>query len=71
MDVVQAFLTVPDVLLLDEPVSGQDVASQREFIDMVNTLNREHGVYCLVAIVVGYWLYVRKTYGPLIAKESR
>jgi len=45
--VVQAFLTTPDVLLLDEPISGQDMASQLVFIEMVNCLNREHGVTIL------------------------
>jgi len=45
--VVQAFLTTPDVLLLDEPISGQDMASQLAFIEMVNRLNREHGVTIL------------------------
>ena len=45
--VVQAFLTIPDVLLLDEPISGQDMASQRTFIEMVNSLNRDHGVAVL------------------------
>ena len=45
--VVQAFLAVPDVLLLDEPISGQDMASQKVFIEMVNGLNREHGVTVL------------------------
>jgi len=29
------------------------------------------GIYCLVAMVAGYWLYIRKIYGPIIAKESR
>jgi len=54
--VVQAFLTVPDVLLLDEPVSGQDVASQREFIGMVNSLNREHGVTILCSCHEDYMI---------------
>ena len=45
--VVQAFLTLPDVLLLDEPISGQDMASQRAFVEMVNSLNRTHGVTVL------------------------
>ena len=45
--VVQAFLTTPDVLLLDEPISGQDMASQQIFIEMVNELNREYGVAIL------------------------
>ena len=44
--VVQGFLTTPDVLILDEPISGQDMASQQVFIKMVNTLNA-HGVTIL------------------------
>ena len=43
----QAFLAVPDVLLLDEPISGQDTASQKVFIEMVNKLNQKHGVTVL------------------------
>jgi len=46
MAVVQAFITTPDVLLLDEPISGQDMASQQVFIDMINHL-RQHGVTVL------------------------
>ena len=45
--VVQAFLITPDVLLLDEPISGQDKDSQQAFMDMVNKLNREQGVTIL------------------------
>lgn len=36
---VQAMLTTPDILLLDEPLSGQDADSQKTFIDMVNKMN--------------------------------
>lgn len=36
--VIQAMLTMPDVLLLDEPLSGQDVDAQRVFIEKVNEL---------------------------------
>jgi len=46
MAVVQAFITTPDVLLLDEPVSGQDMASQQVFINMINRL-RKQGVTVL------------------------
>ena len=46
MAVVQAFITTPDVLLLDEPISGQDVASQQVFMEMVNRLC-ERGVTVL------------------------
>ena len=48
--VIQAFLTIPDVLLLDEPISGQDMSSQRMFMKMVNLLNREHNVTVLCAL---------------------
>lgn len=36
--VIQALLMQPDVLLLDEPLSGQDVDSQKYFIRLVNEL---------------------------------
>lgn len=36
--VIQALLTRPDVLLLDEPVSGQDRESQKVLTDKVNEL---------------------------------
>lgn len=36
--VIQALLTMPDVLLLDEPLSGQDVDAQRVFIEKINEL---------------------------------
>ena len=46
--VIQALLKEPDVLLLDEPLSGQDVASQQVFIDKVNAL-RKKGVVILMS----------------------
>jgi len=36
--VIQALLSRPDVLLLDEPLSGQDLQSQRRFIHLVKEL---------------------------------
>ncbi len=39
--VIQALLTKPDVLLLDEPLSGQDIKSQRKFIQMGKELNQQ------------------------------
>lgn len=36
--VIQALLVMPDVLLLDEPLSGQDVDAQKVFIEKVNDL---------------------------------
>lgn len=40
--VIQALLTKPDVLLLDEPLSGQDIDSQRVFIKKINQLRHEN-----------------------------
>jgi ABC-type multidrug transport system ATPase subunit len=45
--VVQAFLTKPDVLLLDEPLSGQDIKSQNVFISLAKELST-----CGVTIVM-------------------
>jgi ABC-type multidrug transport system ATPase subunit len=39
--VIQALLTTPDVLLLDEPLSGQDIQSQQLFIQMVQELHQQ------------------------------
>lgn len=36
--VLQALITKPDVLLLDEPLSGQDINSQKNFISIVKNL---------------------------------
>ena len=36
--VIQALLVKPDVLLLDEPLSGQDVDAQKVFIEKINDL---------------------------------
>lgn len=41
--VIQALLVTPDVLLLDEPLSGQDAEAQRVFTEKVNEL-RGRGV---------------------------
>lgn len=39
--VMQALLKEPDVLLLDEPLSGQDVKSQQVFIEKINALRKK------------------------------
>lgn len=39
--VIQALITKPDVLLLDEPLSGQDINSQRNFTRIVKKLISE------------------------------
>lgn len=46
--VIQALLRQPDVLLLDEPLSGQDAESQKVFIEKVNRL-REQDVTVFMA----------------------
>lgn len=39
--VIQAFMMKPDLFLFDEPLSGQDSASQKNFIQYVNELNQQ------------------------------
>ncbi len=39
--VIQALLNSPDILLLDEPLSGQDLHSQKLFIQMVQNLQQQ------------------------------
>lgn len=39
--VIQAIMKKPDVLLLDEPLSGQDAESQQVFIDKINRFRNE------------------------------
>lgn len=41
VSVIQALLKRPDVLLLDEPLSGQDTDSQNVFIEKMNKLRRQ------------------------------
>lgn len=48
VSVIQAILSKPDILLLDEPLSGQDVESQKVFIDLINKMN-EDGVTILMS----------------------
>lgn len=39
--VIQALLVTPDILLLDEPLSGQDYLSQRKFIELMLELKKK------------------------------
>jgi ABC-type multidrug transport system ATPase subunit len=39
--VIQTLITKPDILLLDEPLSGQDIKSQKHFITMMKELNNQ------------------------------
>lgn len=40
--VIQALLKEPDILLLDEPLSGQDIKSQQVFIQKIKELHGHH-----------------------------
>lgn len=40
--VIQAIMKKPDVLLLDEPLSGQDAESQKVFIEKIHQLQNEN-----------------------------
>ena len=48
VSVIQALLKTPDVLILDEPLSGQDTDSQKVFIDTMNML-RKNGCTLLMS----------------------
>ncbi|OHA82260.1 MAG: hypothetical protein A2675_00405 [Candidatus Yonathbacteria bacterium RIFCSPHIGHO2_01_FULL_51_10] len=44
VSIARALAGEPDVLILDEPTSGVDMASERSFYDLLATLNREHNI---------------------------
>lgn len=46
--VVQSLMTKPDILLLDEPLSGQDLDSQEKFVEAVQEF-RDEGVSIAIA----------------------
>ena len=39
--VIQALLQTPDILLMDEPLNGQDIASQRVFVELMEALKKK------------------------------
>lgn len=45
---IQALLTMPDVLLLDEPLAGQDIKAQKNFMKLVKDMN-ENGVTIIMS----------------------
>ncbi|HZD60666.1 MAG TPA: metal ABC transporter ATP-binding protein [Anaerolineae bacterium] len=45
--IARALASEPDVLLLDEPVTGVDIASQGKFYRFLRKLNTEHGLTIL------------------------
>lgn len=44
-----ALVLEPELLVLDEPFEGLDPASRNEIVDLLNRLNRDHGVSLVVA----------------------
>lgn len=42
--IARALVTRPELLLLDEPTGGIDPEAQEQFYDLLQTLNRSHGV---------------------------
>lgn len=46
--VIQALLTEPDILILDEPLSGQDQESQEKFINLLEKL-KQQGITIVMA----------------------
>lgn len=45
--IARALAGRPRILLLDEPTTGIDAASQQQFFDLLRRLNREHGLTIL------------------------
>lgn len=43
MKIAGSFLSDPDLLLLDEPLTGTDPVVRRDIIDLIKTLNKDHG----------------------------
>jgi zinc transport system ATP-binding protein len=46
--IARALVTKPDILILDEPTAGVDVAAQASLYALLRTLNKEEGVTLLV-----------------------
>jgi cobalt/nickel transport system ATP-binding protein len=72
-----ALVLEPELLVLDEPFEGLDPTSRSEMVDMLNALNREHGVSLVVAthdvqLVAPHAdrVYVLKRGGEIVAQGS-
>ena len=65
----------PELLVLDEPFEGLDPASRNEMVELLNQLNREHGVSFVVAThdvqlvaPLADRVYVLKSGGEIVAQ---
>lgn len=48
IDIARALLNNPDLLILDEPTTGLDIATRRSLWKLLNTLRLEHGLSILL-----------------------
>lgn len=67
----------PELLVLDEPFEGLDPASRSEMVDLLNRLNREHGVSFVIAThdvqlvsPLADRVYVLKFGGEIVARGT-
>jgi zinc transport system ATP-binding protein len=64
--IARALVTVPDLLVLDEPTAGIDTKGQADFFNLLKTLNKE-----LTILVVSHDLLVVSSFARSIACVNR
>jgi ABC-type Mn2+/Zn2+ transport system ATPase subunit len=48
--IARALVRSPDLLILDEPTAGMDIPSERELLDFITDLNRQHRTSVLLVV---------------------